>query len=325
MKKISVIIPVYNEEAIVGELMGRVSDSVKAFPYDFEFILVDDGSADNTLRVLMGIQERDPRLKILKLSRNWGHQNAYNAGVDYANSDAVILMDGDLEDPPELIGEFLKKWEEGFCIVYAVKRSRQDNKFKKLMISIFYRLMERFSRVHIDRQVGMFSLLDKKVLRELKRFKEKNKYYVGLMSFVGFNRAAVYYDREKRFAGRPKQTFFKLINYGLDAFFSFSFFPIRLLTYFGIFILAIIMIFTSLLIIVKAFGLHFLVFQDLPDWTSIALINLGILGVLIIFMGILGEYIARIFDEVKNRPYYILEDIIEPANPGLKKDTNTKI
>ena len=162
MKKISVIIPVYNEEAIVGELMGRVSDSVKAFPYDFEFILVDDGSADNTLRVLMGIQEKDPRLKILKLSRNWGHQNAYNAGVDYANSDAVILMDGDLEDPPELIGEFLKKWEEGYKIVAGVKTKSKENILKEDFKNKLNELKDKFSKDLRDKENLLKTEFEKK-------------------------------------------------------------------------------------------------------------------------------------------------------------------
>lgn len=177
--------------------------------------------------------------------------------------------------------------------------------------------MERFSNVHIDRQSGMFSLLDRKAVNELKKFKERYKYYVGLRAFVGFKKTMIYYSREKRYAGRPKQSFRRLINYGLDALFSFSFLPIRLLTYFGFFILAAIMLFSGSLIYAKIYRVHGSFFYDVPGWTSIVLIVFFILGVQIIFLGVLGEYIARIFDEVRNRPYYIVEAIFENKD---KKD-----
>lgn len=311
MKKVGVIAPVYNEEGIIEELMHRVSKSVESLPYNFEFIFVDDGSTDNTLNLLLGIQKKECRLKIIKLSRNWGYQNAFNAGLDYVDADAAILMDGDLEDPPELIKLFLGKWEEGFDIVFAVKEKRHETKFKRLLFSLFYSLMERFSNVHIDRQSGTFSLLDKKVVSELKKFKEKYKYYVGLRAFVGFKRTQISYCRERRHAGKPKQTLGRLINYGLDALFSFSFLPIRLLTYFGFFILAIITIFSFLLIYIKMFKVTVNFFYDIPGWTSIILVAFFILGIQIIFLGVIGEYIVRIFDEVRNRPYYIVESVFE--------------
>lgn len=311
MKKISIIVPIYNEENIVEELMRRILKSAGALPYNFEFLFVDDGSSDNTLSLLLDIQKKENRLKIIKLSRNWGYQNAFNAGIDYADADAAILIDGDLEDPPEIIKLFLEKWEEGFDIVYAVKETRCETRLKKLLFSIFYSLMERFSNVRVDRQSGMFSLMDRKVISELKKFKERYKYYVGLRAFVGFKKTQIFYHREKRHAGKPKQDIGRLINYGMDALFSFSFLPIRLLTYFGLFILFTITIFSVFLITIKIFKLQGWIFYDVPGWTSIIMITFFILAIQIIFLGIIGEYIARIFDEVRNRPYYIVEKIFE--------------
>jgi len=309
MKKVSIVIPVYNEEAIVSELMSRLQKVTRDLLYNFEFILVDDGSTDNTLFRLLQIQKDESRLTILKLSRNWGHQNAYNAGLDHFTGNAVILMDGDLEDPPELIPDFLKKWEEGFDVVYALKKTRQESRIKKFFFSFFYSMFQKISEVPVDKQAGMFSLMDEKVVRELIKFKERNKYYVGLRFMVGFKQVSISYNREDRFAGRPKQTLRKLLNYALNAFFSFSFLPIRVLTYSGMFILVAIILLSVTLVIMKLFGSHISFYQDLPGWTSMFLASLFILGIQITFLGILGEYIARIFDEVRNRPYYIVEEI----------------
>ncbi|MCX5829711.1 MAG: glycosyltransferase family 2 protein [Deltaproteobacteria bacterium] len=314
MKKVSIVIPVYNEEAIVSELIGRLQKATSALPYQFEFILVDDGSTDSTLCNLLQIQRSDSRLIILKLSRNWGHQNAYNAGLDHVTGNAVILMDGDLEDPPEMISVFLQKWEEGFDVVYALKETRQESIFKKFLFSIFYSILQTISDISVEKQAGMFSLMDEKVIRELIQLKERNKYYVGLRYMLGFKQVSVSYNREKRFAGKPRQSFRKLMNYAFNAFFSFSFLPIRLLTYSGMFILATIVIMSIILVTMKLFKSYIPFYHDLPGWTSVILAFLFLLGIQITFMGILGEYIARIFDEVRNRPYYIVEKVLR--NPG---------
>lgn len=311
MKKISIIIPVFNEEDIVDELFNGVKKTLAGMRYNFEFIVVDDGSTDTTLAKLLDIQKTTPNLKIIKLSRNWGHQNAYNAGLDNCSEDAAILMDGDLEDPPGTIKDLIREWENGYDVVSAVKDSRCDSMFKKFFISVFYMLMKHFSGVPIQAQSGMFSLIDKKVVKELKKCKEQNKYYVGLRSFVGFKQTVVSYRRERRYAGKPKQTYRKLINLALDAFFSFSFLPIRILTYFALLVISLVTLVSALLIINKVFNIHFLLFKDLPGWTSLVLINFFILGMQFLFMGILGEYIARIFDEVRGRQYYIIENIFE--------------
>ena len=207
--KIDVVVPLQNEEGSVEELISRLQRVVQGINYNFEFIIVDDGSKDGTLQKLLALQSTDHRIKLIQLSRNWGQQNAYNAGIDHATGDAVVLMDGDLEDPPEIIPEMIKKWEEGYHVVCTVKKSRQRNLFYKFMFNLFYKLLRLFSDVPVDQNAGMFSLIDKKALGEVRKCLEKNKYYVGLRSYVGFKHAQILYHRGQRFAGKPKQSFKK--------------------------------------------------------------------------------------------------------------------
>ena len=313
MKKIDVVIPIFNEEEIIEELILRLQKVTHDLNYQFKFILVDDGSEDKTLKKILALQAFEPRLEVIKLSRNWGFQNAYNAGIERSTAHALILMDGDLEDPPELFPEFLKKWEEGNEVVYAVKYSRKRNIFAKLMFSLFYKLLTRFSEVNVDEQAGMFSLVDKKVVNELKKCSEKGKFYVGLRFFMGFKQTRIKYHREKRFAGTPKQTFRRLVNYGLNAFFSFSFLPIRLLTYLGMFLLFTISVVGFVFILASTTDFSNWIFEELRaaphGWVSLVLAIFFVLGVQVVFLGILGEYIARVFDEVRNRPYYVIDQI----------------
>jgi len=320
MKTICVIIPVYNEEDIIEELISRLQKETKQLQYDFKFIIIDDGSTDSTFDTLRKIQQKNRRIEIIKLSRNWGHQNSYNAGIDYAKGDAVILMDGDLEDPPELISEFVKNWEAGYEIVYGVKKSREENKFKKMMFSLFYIMLKYIADVSIDRQAGMFSLLDKRAYVHIRNCKEMNKYYVGLRAFIGFKQISIPYKREKRFAGRPKQSLNRLFNYALNAFFSFSYLPVRLITYSGICLLLILFFLSCALVIFRITNLKIWFIQTLPGWTSIVLILFILLGVQLVFMGILGEYIARILDEVRKRPYYIIDAVYESENQTAEKE-----
>jgi len=315
MKKIDVVIPVFNEEKIIEELILRLQKVTHDLNYQFKFILVDDGSEDKTLKKILAFQALEPRLEVIKLSRNWGFQNAYNAGIERSTAHALILMDGDLEDPPELFPEFLKKWEEGNEVVYAVKYSRKRNIFARLMFSLFYKLLTRFSEVNVDEQAGMFSLVDKKVVNELKKCSEKSKFYVGLRFFMGFKQTQIKYHREKRFAGTPKQTFRRLVNYALNAFFSFSFLPIRLLTYLGMFLLFTISVVGFVFILASTTDFSNWIFEELRaaphGWVSLVLAIFFVLGVQVVFLGVLGEYIARVFDEVRNRPYYVIDQVYE--------------
>jgi polyisoprenyl-phosphate glycosyltransferase len=311
MKSIAVVIPVFNEGHTIKELYRRLDEALRPVAYEISLIFVDDGSRDATVGTLADIQHSDRRVVIIELSRNWGQQCAYNAGIDYADADAVILMDGDLEDPPEVIPQLIAEWEKGHDIVYAVKTYRETRFIKKQLIKLFYKGMEWFSLVKVDHQSGMFSLLDRAAITMIKKCTERHKYYVGLRSYVGFRQKSITYARQKRFAGQSRQTFRKLINYALDAFFAFSFFPIRLLTYFGIAIIAIISCLCVALTVHRFFFYEMFPFSPLPGYISLVMLICFILGVQIIFMGILGEYIVRIFDEVRNRPYYIVSQITD--------------
>ena len=320
MKTVSIVIPIFNEELIVEELISRLQKATNGLSYHFEFYVVDDGSRDKTLEKLLKLQKDERRLKIVKLTRNWGHQNAFNAGLSYARGDALILMDGDLEDPPEMIPDLLKKWEEGFEVVYTVKKTRQLKWWSRPLFSLFYKLLSLFSEVGVEQHSGMFSLIDKKVSDHLIKCNEKNKFYVGLRAFMGYRQVGLPYNRDPRFAGLPKQNFRRLVNYAVDAFFSFSFFPIRIITYFGLVLLLGILTFSVVLILGRIFDPSIWFVEDLkalPGWTSIVLLLLFILGIQIIFTGILGEYIARIFDEVRQRPYFIVEEVYEVKSPKL--------
>lgn len=319
MKSVSIVIPIFNEELIVEELISRLQKATHELLYHFEFCVVDDGSRDRTLEKLLALQNSEPRLKIVKLSRNWGHQNAFNAGLSHARGDALILMDGDLEDPPEMISEFLKKWEEGFEVVYTVKKSRELKWWSRPIFNVFYKLLSLLSEVDVEQHSGMFSLIDKKVSDHLIKCNEKNKFYVGLRAFMGYRQVGLPYNRESRFAGLPKQNFRRLVNYAVDAFFSFSFLPIRIITYFGLIILLGILAFSVVLVLGRIFDSiwFFEDLKELPGWTSIVLLILFVAGSQIFFTGILGEYIARIFDEVRQRPYFIVEEVYEVENPKL--------
>lgn len=314
MKSVSIVIPVLNEEPIIDDLMTRLRAVTEDLDYAFEFVVVDDGSRDGTLPALIAWQEREPRLTVIKLSRNWGHQNAYNAGIDHAsNSDAVILMDGDLQDPPELIPGILEKWRQGFEVVFTVKQTRIDSVTRKILTAIYYWLVHLVTEVKLEKQVGMFSLLDRKVVAQLRRFTERNKSYPNLRKFVGFKQAHIPYHRGKRHAGKGKQNLRRLVNDALNAIFAFSYVPMRLITLTG---LALTLIFAMLSVFVLFFRItdvEIWIFRNVPGWTSAILLILVVASFNLVFLGIIGEYIARIYDEVRNRPYYIVDTIYRPG------------
>lgn len=309
MKTVSIVSPLFNEEDTVELLVERLAAAVAGLPYEFEFIFVDDGSRDRTLERLLALHSRDSRIKVVELSRNWGFQCAYNAGLDTSAGDAVVLMDGDLQDPPELIPRLLEEWESGAEVVYTVKRRRKESWIKQAAIAMFYRLMQRFSNVEVERQAGMFSLLSRRAADELRACGEKHKFYVGLRSFIGFVQARVEYERDVRFAGPPKNSFTRLVNYALNAFFAFSFLPIRLLTYFGVATLAASLLAGIILVTCHILQINIWFFTNYEIRTYVILLFLVMNSTMIVFLGIIGEYIARIYDEVRKRPNYIINKI----------------
>ncbi|MCH9051421.1 MAG: glycosyltransferase [Proteobacteria bacterium] len=327
MGKVSVVIPLMNEETIVDDLLVRLDRMSQGVAHDFEFILVDDGSTDGTLTKLLAWRQRDPRLTVIKLTRNWGHQNAYNAGLDgVGEADAVVLMDGDLEDPPEVIPQLLEQWEQGAEVVYTVKRRRTGSLLVRILTKAYYRLMRVAVEVKLERQSGMFSLIGRKALVQLRRFPERNKSYPNLRMFVGFKQAQVIYDRESRRHGRPRQNLGRLFQDGLNALFAFSYLPMRAMTVIGLIMVLLFSLLTVFVLFIRFSGIEFWIFQQVPGWTSLVLFLLVVSSFNIVFVGLIGEYVARIFDEVKNRPYYIVDEFYRaPAwddvrEPGAEQE-----
>ncbi len=301
----SIIIPIFNEQKTIPELHDRLVKAAATFDGPYEVIFVDDGSRDESFAMLKGIHDRDHRFKVVRLSRNFGHQVAISAGLDMASGDAVILMDGDLQDPPELFPELVAKWKEGFDVVYTVKRSRQEHRVKRAAFTAFYRLLHALSAIRIPMDAGNFSLMDKKVVAVFREMPERNRYISGMRAWAGFRQTGVTFDREPRFAGKPQMSLRRLIELALDGIFSFSNVPLRLAVYLG------------LLVALASFagGLYVIYAKLFTDkailgWSSTILSVLFVGGMVLLTLGVIGEYISRIYEEVKNRPLYVIRDKI---------------
>ena len=307
MKKISIVIPVYFEEKIIAVIYSRLKDILSKISYNYEIIFIDDGSKDRTLELLRGIAKKDKTIKIISFSRNFGHQVAITAGIDEASGDAIIIMDADMQDPPEVILEMLVKWEEGFGVVYAKRKTRYgESFFKRTTARIFYRLLNKLTEVHIPLDTGDFRLIDRKIKYDLLKIREKNRFVRGIISWIGYRQTFVEYDRQQRYAGETKYPLSKMIKFAFDGITSFSVFPLKVALNIGFFsiIIALFLLFYAL------FSFIFLPRVTLPGWTStlIAIVFFG--GVQMFTIGIIGEYIGRIFEESKNRPLYIISEKI---------------
>jgi len=300
-KRISIVIPIYNEEETILELYRRLSATFSRLAYDYEFIFVDDGSHDNSFHLLRSLYERDRHVKVLSLSRNFGHQIAISAGIDHASGDAVILMDGDLQDPPEVLSQFIKKWEEGYEVVYAIRTKRKENILKRAAYAVFYRILNKISYLNIPLDSGDFCIMDKGVVEVIRQLPERNRFVRGLRTWAGFRQTGLSYERDRRFAGKPKYTFGKLLKLAYDGIFSFSTTPLRIAIYTGISAALVAFIGAAVVIYEK-------IENDIPiaGWAStmVTLFFLG--GVILVTLGIVGEYIGRIHEEVKHRPLYVL-------------------
>lgn len=304
--RISIVAPAYNEEEVLPEFYRRVREVMDALGEPWELIFVNDGSTDNTLAVMRELHEKDPRVKIISFSRNFGHQIAITAGLDYAQGDAVVIIDADLQDPPEVIPELVEKWREGYDVVYAVRKERHgESWFKEWTAKLFYRLIYRITDVKIPLDTGDFRLMDRKVVQVLRTLRERSRFMRGLSAWVGFRQTGVFYVREPRFAGETKYPLRKMIKFALDAITSFSYVPLQLATYFGFAIAGL-----SLVGMVVAIYLRLSTGRELlgQATTLVAVLFLG--GIQLIFLGIIGEYLGRIYDEVKARPLYIVAETI---------------
>lgn len=299
----SIVIPILNEEAIVTELYRRLKAVIDPLSDDVEVIFVDDGSADGTAETLQQLHKKDRRIKLVSLSRNFGHQAAITAGLDNASGSAIVLMDGDLQDPPELIPELVAKWKDGYHVVYTVKRSRKEGAFKRLAFSLFYKIMHAFSSVSIPMEAGHFSLIDRRVADVIRGMHERNRFISGMRAWAGFRQTGIPFDREARFAGEPKMTLRRLTNLALDGLISFSHAPLRLAIYLGVIVAAGSFIGAIYVVYEKLFT-----DKAILGWASTIVAITFIGGMILLTLGVIGEYVGRIYDEVKQRPIYVVKE-----------------
>lgn len=302
---LSAVIPVLNEEAVLQEFYERLTEAVRATPYMWEFIFVDDGSADRSLDILKSIAAQDQRVRVLCLTRNFGHQAAITAGIDYATGDAIVVLDADLQDPPELIGEMIGHWQNGYEVVYAVRRSRKEHAFKRLCYRTFYRVLSRTADIDIHPDAGDFCLLDGRVARILRRMRERNRFVRGLRSWVGFRQIGIGYERPARAAGQSHYTWGGLIKLARDGIFSFSYVPLRLALYIGCVGMGVSFLLLAWVVVRRLTQASYV-----PGVTTTIVLGLFFGGLQLLIIGILGEYIGRIYDEVKGRPLYLVRESI---------------
>lgn len=300
----SIIIPVYNEEVVISQTYQRLKQVMDSTRESYELIFVNDGSSDHTLELIKSIQDQDDKVRLISFSRNFGHQIAITAGMDYALGEAVVVIDADLQDPPELILKLAAKWKEGYDVVYA-KRTRRKGEtwFKKVTARLFYRILSASTDLDIPTDTGDFRLLDRRVCEELKRLPEKNRYVRGLVSWVGFKQTAVEYERDERLAGESKYPLKKMIKLSLDGITSFSYKPIKLATYAGSIIISSGFIYLAALILLKILNK-----SAIFGWNLVVAMQLVLSGFLLTMMGVIGEYIGRIYDETRDRPLYIVSE-----------------
>jgi dolichol-phosphate mannosyltransferase len=298
------VIPIWNEQAVIPVLYERVVQVLESTAEQWEVLFVNDGSTDRSLALLVALQANDPRVKVLNFSRNFGHQIAITAGCDYAEGDAVIVMDADLQDPPEVLLRMIDRWREGYDVAYAVRTKRAgETRFKLWSASLFYRLIRSIAEIDIPMDAGDFRLMDRKVVLAMRGLREKNRFMRGLSSWVGFKQVAVEYERAARYAGETKYPLRKMVRLAFNAITSFSHLPLQMATYTGFFFAGFSGLGIVLAVIMRLFGHQQLLGQAT---TLVSVLFLG--GVQLIFLGILGEYLGRIYDEVKNRPLYIVAD-----------------
>lgn len=305
MKKISIVVPMYYEEAVAEECYKRLKKVLENIKnYEYEIIFINDGSKDKTLPILIKIAEEDKNVKIISFARNFGHQCAVTAGLQYVTGDAIVIIDADLQDPPELIPDMLKLWEDGNEVIYGKRKSREgESKFKLLTASMFYRTLNALSDVEIPKDTGDFRLVDRKVVDVINSLPEHNKFLRGLFSWVGFKQTPFEYERKERFAGKTKYPLKKMLKLAKDGIFSFSTKPLKIVGAMGI-----ISIIISILILIYAILSYAFNWNNLTaGWTSLMVTMTFLGGMILVSLWMIGEYIGRIYDETKRRPQYIIE------------------
>jgi glycosyltransferase involved in cell wall biosynthesis len=310
MSKISVIIPCYNEQDVLPKLFERLGTVAAGWNTDYEVICVDDGSRDNTWEQLKARNAKDPRWRCLSFARNFGHQTAVSAGLHYASGDAAVIIDADLQDPPEEIARLIERWRAGYEVVFATRKKRRDPLIKRILAWGFYRLLQKMTPLPVARDAGDFCLLDKRVVAVMNSLPERSRYLRGLRTWCGFRQTSVEFDRAERAAGVPQYTFKKSFKLAMDGLFSFSATPLRLATYLGLWVSAFAFFGVIFTLAQKIFAAQFARIGLAPGagFPTIVISVLFLGGVQLICLGILGEYIGRIYEEVKGRPLWIIRD-----------------
>ncbi|MBS1189192.1 MAG: hypothetical protein H6R10_984 [Rhodocyclaceae bacterium] len=308
---LSVIVPVFNEEAVLPEFHRRLAAVLAGLPLASEIIYVDDGSSDGSVAALRALREGDARLAILQLSRNFGKEAAMTAGLDHAQGDAVVVIDADLQDPPELISDFVHHWQQGYDVVYARRTARDgESALKRFTAYAFYRVAERLCKVRIPRDTGDFRLLSRRVVDALLRLREEHRFMKGLFAWVGFRQKAVDYRRDPRHAGTSKWNYWKLWNFALEGITSFTTTPLKVSTYLGL-----LVAFSAFLYGIFIVADTLLQGNPVPGYPSLLVVVLFLGGSQLVALGIIGEYLGRMFDETKDRPLYLVGDFA-PARPA---------
>jgi glycosyltransferase involved in cell wall biosynthesis len=300
----SIVIPVHNEQESLRELHRRLSEVLSQLDGEAEAILVDDGSTDLSYALMLELHSRDPRFKIVQLSRNFGHQLAITAGIDLAQGEAVVVMDGDLQHPPELLPELAARWREGYDVVYGVMTARPEGWLKRATARAYYRLLRRLASVEIPAAAGDFRLADRRVIEAFRAMPERNRFVRGMFAWLGYRQVAVPYAVPPRFAGSSKYTLRKMIRLATDGLTGFSTAPLRLVLDLG-FVVSVLSFLFGIATLISKFAGAFLV----PGWLTIVLVTSFIGGIQLVVMGVVGEYVARIYDEVKARPLYLVREL----------------
>ncbi len=311
--ELSIVVPAYNEESNLDYLFERLESVLTSLNTTYEIVCVNDGSKDKTIEYLVKHHHRNQAIKVIDLSRNFGKEIALSAGIDYATGSAVIPLDADLQDPPELIKDLVAKWREGYDVVYATRRTRQGESWlKRFTASGFYQTIGKMSRVEIPQNTGDFRLLDRRVVEAVKQMPEKNRFMKGLFAWVGFKQTSIIYDREPRYKGKTTWNYWKLWNFAIDGITSFSFLPLKIWSYIG----------TCISLVSLLYAL-FLLFQTLiigikvPGYASTIISVLFLGGIQLISLGVIGEYLGRVYEEVKGRPLYFVRNVY-----GFESESN---
>jgi glycosyltransferase involved in cell wall biosynthesis len=299
--ELSVVIPIYNEEENLSELYSRLVRVLDDTRTDFEIVLVDDGSRDKSVQILEELEASDKRVSVIELARNFGHQVAITAGLDFARGRAIAVMDADLQDPPEVLPKFIAKWREGHDVVYAIREHRKEGWLKRTGYSAFYRLLRHVSNINIPLDAGDFCVMDRRVVDLLKRMPERNRFVRGIRSWVGLNQVGLPFERRARHAGTSKYTIGRLMLLALDGLISFSYVPLRIITALGLSVS-----FVSLFLAVFFFVKKLLYGLSPPGYASLIVSIFFLAGIQLVTLGVIGEYVGRIFEEAKRRPMYIL-------------------